>query len=671
MFAHKRTAVVALLAPCLLALAPAWAPARDERVAYLAGGLGDDDLVVLSAHLAAGGGNAVLLVDTLAAAEPLRRFLEAFAPERVVPVGTFDDPAGLEKRLGRPTAPVRPWKDLAALRAELFPRAPRVVVCAGGSRRLLLQAACLAGTAGAPLLTAPADTADDARLAARLKAWETREVLVAGKPDRLTLPRGLKRLDLPTEAEVAAEHLKRLRGQGPPSALAALVLANPADPGDKGGMSALAPWVALRTRGVLLLTNDAGDNANTIVRDALNIHALRRVDALVLAAHPRAIPVDRRPNPIEGKDPFIEMEPMTPTGEEPFSFATGRLFHQDRGIASLVLARERLLDKGPAPRRALVASNPGDSLPLLEMFSRHTAREMQSRGYDTTALFQEGVDKDLLRKVMPQQDIFLWEGHHKTMVEDFGMPKWTEPLRPALVVLQSCLALNEEEVKPLFVRGALGVVGSSTRTYSGSGGAFTLSFFDALMYEDQTLGGALRQAKNFLLAYSILKQKRLGADAKLAGANIRSAWAFSLWGDPTLRLPAPDPRPDAPPAVRHEVRSQGLTVTLPEEKYDKIVSEKFQTRMWPNGRLAGLLTADEEGDERNLIPLVFVEVRLPRAVDGQTPRLKGRLAARNWVFTWDARRKVGYLLIRPPSRDEREFRFSVSYTEAEAPVPVP
>src|SRR5205807_4390815 len=131
----------------------------------------------------------------------------------------------------------------------------------------------------------------------------------------------------------------------------------------------------------------------------------------------------------------------------------------------------------------------------------------------------------------------LWEGHYRTLLDEYGFLTWTEPLPPALVFLQSCLALNQTVTHPLWQRGALGIVGSSTRIYSATGGAFTLAFFDALLYEDQSLGGALRQAKNFLWAYSMLKDKRLGSNAKLSGANLRSAWAFTLWGDPTLKLP--------------------------------------------------------------------------------------------------------------------------------------
>src|SRR5262249_8904388 len=95
------------------------------------------------------------------------------------------------------------------------------------------------------------------------------------------------------------------------------------------------------------------------------------------------------------------------------------------------------------------------------------------------------------------------------------------------------------------------------RVYSGTGGAYSLCFFDALLYDDQTLGGALRQGKNFLLAYALLKEKRLGTDARLTGANVRSAWAFALWGDPTLRLPRPQQAPRPPLSAGGAPRGQG------------------------------------------------------------------------------------------------------------------
>src|SRR5262249_46785570 len=150
---------------------------------------------------------------------------------------------------------------------------------------------------------------------------------------------------------------------------------------------------------------------------------------------------------------------------------------------------------GDRARKVLVASNVGGGLPLLETFSRNTTKEFRNAGYDTTALFGPNVKGEELRKLLTEHDIFLWEGHHNTLIRDWDMPTWDEPLPPSLIFLQSCLALKDYKTHPLLSRGALGVIGSSTRTYSASGGACSLAFFNAMLYDDQTVGGSLRQAK--------------------------------------------------------------------------------------------------------------------------------------------------------------------------------
>jgi hypothetical protein len=195
--------------------------------------------------------------------------------------------------------------------------------------------------------------------------------------------------------------------------------------------------------------------------------------------------------------------------------------------------------------------------------------------------------------------------------------------------------------------------------YSASGGAFALAFFDGLLYDDLSLGASLRQAKNFLLVYSLLKEKRLGKDAKLGGANVRAAWAFTLWGDPTLQLPAPKATPGQP-GVAHEVHGNTIVIKMPQTTYDKVVNGDYRAQMRPNARLAGLIRAEPDAGKR-LVAFVFAEIRLPRAPAGQTPRLRTRLPDNHWVFCWDARRRCGYLLVTPRPRDEREIRFHVEW----------
>jgi hypothetical protein len=427
-------------------------------------------------------------------------------------------------------------------------------------------------------------------------------------------------------------------------------------------MSALAPWIAIQRRAALLLTADDGNNAGEIIQQALKTRDLRHAETLILLGDLTALPMEKRPNPVAGKDTYIEMEPLTPWDREPFTLAVGRLFADDLGLVPLLLARQRLLS-GSRPK-ALVVSNPSGGLPLLEAFSRNTTQELSNMGYQTTALFGSDVNPGDLRKLLPEQDIFLWEGHYATLMKEYKMHEWTEPMKPSLVFLQSCLALADGKAQPFLERGAVAILGSSTRTYSATGGACALAFFDALLYDHQTLGGSLRSAKNFLLAYSLLKEKRLGKDAKLTGANLRSAWAFSLWGDPTLKLPRPDLPEDSLPSVRHEVHGHSIVVNLPGASHRKAISSKYRAQMPPNGRLAGLITPDEDDEDvKHLIPFIFVEVHLPKAPEGKTPQLRSKLPESRWVFCWDARRKCGHLLFMPRAKDREELRFYVDWNQ--------
>ena len=315
----------------------------------------------------------------------------------------------------------------------------------------------------------------------------------------------------------------------------------------------------------------------------------------------------------------------------------------------------------------LIASNPGDGLPLLETFSRNTGRELANAGCKVTGRYGKAdLTAKELRELLPEQDVFLWEGHYRTLIDTFEMPKWTEPLRPSVIFLQSCLALNPGEAGLLFDRGAVAVVGSPNRTYSGSGGALSLGFFDAMAYDGRDAGGAMRHAKNFLLCYADLKEKRLGDAARLTGANRRAAWTFTFWGDPTLKLPKPTPPADALRPLKYEATRTAITITLPEKRYPATEVGVYRAEMWPGGRLAGLFTADGE-DNRRLAPLAFAEVAIPDAPAGKAPRLSSKVPARNWVFRWDTRRRVGYLLLLPREKDTGTVEFRVHWSAADPP----
>jgi hypothetical protein len=650
-------------------------PARKERLVYLARDLPDEQLIVLGSALAAWRPDTVLLLDSAKATPYLKAFLAAYKPDQVIPISSdADGSADMEGRLNIKASASQLWTHAQPLTLwrSLFRHAEDVVVCPIHPRGTLLQAACLAATLRAPLFVLHGRDSETARLVRKVGEWHTRRVHLLGKAEKLAeqLPAGIEQIKLSGESAVAAAYQQQLARKG---RIENVLFANPADiGGELGGMSALAPWIAPRRNAALLLTNAEGSNVAEVMERAQRREALRHADALLFLANLKAIPVWHRPNPIPGdKDQQIEMEPLTPNGNQPFTYAVGRLFHENRAVVSLMLARQQLFLDSRRPVKALVASNSGSSLSLLETFSRNTIESLRQSGVDTTTLIGNRVSRDEVRKQLPLHNLFLWEGHSGTLMNDYEFPTWDDALPPTFVFLQSCLSLTEPRVGSLLNRGAFAVLGSSTRTYSGSGGACSLAFFNAVLYENQSVGDALRQAKNFLLAYALLKDKRLGKGATRTGANIRSAWAFTLWGDPTLKLALP-PRPDndacCVPFVRHEVQGNTITVSLPNKAKTAVQTDKYRTELLPNGRAAGLVKREKIDDRRPLVPFVFAEVHLPHGRLGFTPHLTSRLPSNRWVFCWDQRRRCGYLLITPRREDIEELRFHVRWETVEAKI---
>src|SRR5262249_55528658 len=155
-------------------------------------------------------------------------------------------------------------------------------------------------------------TEEAARLERLVKDWEAKEVWSIGPA--ATLYKNLADVQvyhLAKETQVSAHALTLATARGPVSTL---VIANPADNAERSaGMAALAPWIVVRHRAALLLTNPAGDNVEEVVSQALHNPHLRRAESLILAGNLKAIRMKQRPNPIPAdKDAIIDMEPLTP-----------------------------------------------------------------------------------------------------------------------------------------------------------------------------------------------------------------------------------------------------------------------------------------------------------------------------------------------------------------------
>src|SRR5262249_26001861 len=107
-----RTLVVALVA-CLASSLPSvrsgLAPSQPARAVYLARGLSEENLLVLGAALS-GRDDAIFVPDSEPLTRYLRVFLQAYHPERVVPV-VAGEAGDVEGRLGVPAAAALSWKE--------------------------------------------------------------------------------------------------------------------------------------------------------------------------------------------------------------------------------------------------------------------------------------------------------------------------------------------------------------------------------------------------------------------------------------------------------------------------------------------------------------------------------------------------------------------------------
>ncbi|HEY8506229.1 MAG TPA: C25 family cysteine peptidase, partial [Gemmataceae bacterium] len=588
----RALALLPLLAALAAALAipvdlpPAAAPGAHapRRLVFLAGDLSEADWLAFAAAVVAGGGEPLLLWDAPGHAGQLERFLRAYAPDRIIPVG--DCPNLPRYRAAAPIAPElrRPGGRPDLLWRELGTATDRVVVCPAAPRPRLLRAAYLAGLLRAPLCVGREGPAAAAGLRACLGAARPREVIAVGGSATLckSVP-GVRVSELSDETALDRAIEQALRGHGP---VRTLVVANPFD--DRDGMSnhaRFAPWLALRRGAAVVWTNPAGTDVEEAVAAARARPYCRGAEHVLLLGDRCALPPRRRADPLSGTSAHIDTEPLTPAEGGLYRYAVGRIFHPCPETLLLREARQRLFEQRREAPRALVASNPGGGLELLELCSRRSARELGNAGLRVRGLFGRDVRPGELRLAMTRADLFLWEGHSETLVEKWKFPEWDEPLPPSLVVLQSCTGLEEATALPVLDRGAVAVVGSTARTYSASGGAFALAFLDAMLYDGRTVGGALRQANNFLLMYADLKEERLGGRARMGGANLRAAWTFALWGDPTLRPPRPPEPRGALPPVRWRVEpgsGAGHTIraAIPGQTYPVESVGEYRAQSW-------------------------------------------------------------------------------------------
>jgi hypothetical protein len=127
-------------------------------------------------------------------------------------------------------------------------------------------------------------------------------------------------------------------------------------------------------------------------------------------------------------------------------------------------------------------------------------------------------------------------------------------------------------------------------------------------------------------------------------------------------MPVGSKRPQDRQAVRHRLRGDMLTMTVPPAR-NETRSSAFQADVWANGHLGGLVRKPAPGQLPNLVPMAFAEVPLPHAPAGKVPHLRTRLPDERWACCWDARRRVIYVLAVPRTGQSGDLRFRIEWQD--------
>jgi hypothetical protein len=182
-----------------------------------------------------------------------------------------------------------------------------------------------------------------------------------------------------------------------------------------------------------------------------------------------------------------------------------------------------------------------------------------------------------------------------------------------LIVLQSCHSLEEDIANKVFNLGGIGMVGSVTNIHSASGSAFIKAFCDGLLYRSDTVGEALRDARNYFLCLTELKRKRNHTQmAKV----YRVALSFCLWGDPELRFTTdltkrPRRRLVSATFIDHDT----IRISTPKIRLPQSRTIKYFIRNFPGSEVAGIVKRIKNEEIRRIKPIYFSRLPLPNKFD--------------------------------------------------------
>jgi len=454
-----------------------------------------------------------------------------------------------------------------------------------------------------------------------------------------------------------------------------LVVINPA--GKAAGketveLSSLAVPYALRHRAAIWLAGTAED-ADKRIADILERKFLD-VRYVTILGDEACLPPTAVPDPAPAPPPAAQSPaggqngPKMVTPEllsgvrfrQPCVYRVGRITGSTLASASLLAAngQSRKAVSATAVPTAWMMANVGEkNLPLLECLARSAERNCAAHGWQMATYFgsQNGPIKTA---PFLAADLIIYQGHTADLGKFTAVHQQLATLPPSLFLLQGCFTLREAETLNLLQSGAAGAVGATSNMFSASGGAFASVFLDAMLSR-RDAGSSLMVARNYLLALTLLKEKR---GHQQAGKPLRAAMTFSLLGDPTW-----EPRGNAPTAptfrgVRAERKGPRVDLHIPAAWLEESHAGPYLADIPMDGQLAGIYTANPfKSDYRQLVPLYFAVLPIENWHGDGPPQVSSTLAPAEWVSLWDARNRWLYLLVRGKTGTARDHGKVISF----------
>ena len=229
----------------------------------------------------------------------------------------------------------------------------------------------------------------------------------------------------------------------------------------------------------------------------------------------------------------------------------------------------------------------------------------------STILFPDGTEM-FQPRLFSQTPMVPDVAFYDTTAQMAGEPI-SPPDRPLdgmpVVVLQSCDSLGQDVWYQIHASGGVALVGSVSHIHSASGSAMIKAVSDGLLYRGQTLGEAIRDARNYFFCLQDLKNRRQHTQQ---AKSQRVALSFQLWGDPELRVfPCDMPSPRITPIRAEWVASDAFSVTVPRRRLETASTEKYIARVFPGSQVAGLVKRLKNKSARRLTPTYFFRLPMP------------------------------------------------------------